>query len=185
MQNDAYSVLGVSSTATQDEIKSAYRKLAKQYHPDLHPGDEFCAAKMNELNAAYDKISDPEKRAMYDASQSSPYGEYGQSPFGSYSYGQSPFGSYGNGQAPYGSYENPYGSQQSGQDPFAQWFGNFTQQNSNQESRPHYQFYGYPFGSGRRPRSFIGRLIRAFVIMWLLQFIFRALFGVGFYFLLF
>ena len=53
---DPYEVLGVDRNASDDEIKNAYRKLAKKYHPDLNPGDETAAEKMNEVNAAYDAI---------------------------------------------------------------------------------------------------------------------------------
>ena len=53
---DPYEVLGVSRNASDDEIKTAYRKLAKKYHPDVNPGDETAAEKMNEVNAAYDAI---------------------------------------------------------------------------------------------------------------------------------
>ena len=60
MAKDPYAVLGVSRNATEEEIKNAYRRLAKQYHPDLHPDDPSCAAKMNELNEAYDAIKNPE-----------------------------------------------------------------------------------------------------------------------------
>ncbi len=56
MSQDPYSVLGVSPAATDDEIKKAYRKLAKQYHPDIHPDREFAEKKMAEINAAYDQI---------------------------------------------------------------------------------------------------------------------------------
>ncbi len=61
-----YDVLGVSKTATQDEIKSQYRKLARKYHPDLHPGDEQAAVKFKEINEANETLSDPQKRQQYD-----------------------------------------------------------------------------------------------------------------------
>ena len=61
-----YDILGVKKDATQDEIKSQYRKLARQYHPDLHPGDEKAAAKFKEINEANEVLSDPEKRKKYD-----------------------------------------------------------------------------------------------------------------------
>lgn len=58
---DPYKVLGVSPGASQDEIKKAYRKKAKEYHPDLHPNDPEAARKMNEINEAYDLLQNPEK----------------------------------------------------------------------------------------------------------------------------
>ena len=61
-----YDVLGVSKTASQDEIKSAYRKLAKQYHPDFHPGDAAAAEKFKEINEANEVLSDENKRKQYD-----------------------------------------------------------------------------------------------------------------------
>lgn len=57
---DPYKVLGVSPGASQDEIKKAYRKKAKEYHPDLHPDDPEAARKMNEINEAYDMLQNPE-----------------------------------------------------------------------------------------------------------------------------
>ncbi len=65
-KRDYYEVLGVSKGASDDELKKAYRKLAKQYHPDLHPDDKECEAKFKEANEAYEVLSDPDKRAKYD-----------------------------------------------------------------------------------------------------------------------
>ncbi len=61
MVTDPYSVLGISRDAGKEEIKRAYRKKAKEYHPDLHPNDPKAAEKMNEINEAYDMLSNPEK----------------------------------------------------------------------------------------------------------------------------
>lgn len=69
MAKNYYEVLGVSKTANEEELKSAFRKLARQYHPDLHPGDEAAANKFKEVNEAYETLSDPQKRAEYDAAQ--------------------------------------------------------------------------------------------------------------------
>lgn len=66
MAKSFYDVLGVSKDASADEIKSAYRKLARQYHPDLHPGDVEAANKFKEISEAYDTLSDPKKKAEYD-----------------------------------------------------------------------------------------------------------------------
>ena len=65
-KRDYYEVLGVSKGASEDEIKKAYRKLAKQYHPDLHPGDQQAEAKFKEVNEAYEVLSDKDKRSKYD-----------------------------------------------------------------------------------------------------------------------
>jgi molecular chaperone DnaJ len=62
-----YDTLGVAKNASQDEIKKAYRKLARQYHPDRNPGDEASESKFKEVQAAYDVLSDPDKRKQYDA----------------------------------------------------------------------------------------------------------------------
>ena len=61
MVTDPYKVLGITRDASKEEIKKAYRKKAKEYHPDLHPDDPKAAEKMNEVNEAYDMLCNPEK----------------------------------------------------------------------------------------------------------------------------
>ncbi|MBQ7416388.1 MAG: DnaJ domain-containing protein [Oscillospiraceae bacterium] len=61
--DDPYQVLGVSPDASDEEIKQAYRRLAKKYHPDRNPGDEEAARQMQRINAAYEQIKDPDKAA--------------------------------------------------------------------------------------------------------------------------
>ena len=65
-KRDYYEVLGVSKDTSADDIKKAYRKAAMKYHPDRNPGDKTAEEKMKEVNAAYEILSDPEKKARYD-----------------------------------------------------------------------------------------------------------------------
>ena len=102
MITDPYKVLGVSPDASEEEITKAYRKLAKKYHPDLNPGDAAAAAKMSEINAAYDMIKNGK-------ASSAPSGGYG----GGYT-GGNPAGGY--------TYRP-----NSGADPFEEFFRRYTQ----------------------------------------------------------
>ena len=90
---DPYKVLGLEPGASDEEVKQAYRRLAKKYHPDLNPGDAEAARKMQEVNEAYDRIKNPEKYSgptyqRQSGGQGNPYGSYGN-PFGG---GYNPFG---------------------------------------------------------------------------------------------
>ena len=69
MVNDPYQILGVSRDASEDEIRQAYRRLAKKYHPDLNPGDAQAAQKMNEINEAYDLLKNPQAYRQQQAQQ--------------------------------------------------------------------------------------------------------------------
>ena len=144
MVNDPFSVLGVSSSATEDEIKSAYRKLAKKYHPDVHPGDQTAEAKMREINEAYAEALKIKKNGgAYTSYGSRPgsdayggrsaYGSGGPS-YDSQSYGGRSYGYY-QGQGPFGSGNagNPFGA--SGFDPFSAFFGGTSRQNTQFRTR--------------------------------------------------
>ena len=86
-QKDPYQILGVTRSASQDEIKRTYRRLAKQYHPDRNPGDKSSENKFKEVQAAYEVLGDPERRAQFDQ-----FGAGGPRPdFQSWTSGGSPF----------------------------------------------------------------------------------------------
>lgn len=105
--DDLYTVLGVEKTASQDEIKKAFRKLAIQYHPDKNPGDAAAEEKFKEINAAYSVLGDEQKRAQYDmygSADAYAHSSYGQSAYGG--------GGFAGGQA----------------DPFWDWFNQAAQQ---------------------------------------------------------
>lgn len=113
MVEDPHQVLGVSKDATQDEIKKAYRRKAKEYHPDLHPNDPVAARKMNEVNEAYDMLTNPEKYAARKAQQQQQQQRYG---------GYNSYGNYGgyNQQQSGGPYQRQGGYQGSNG-----WSGDF------------------------------------------------------------
>ncbi len=115
---DPYEVLGVSRDASDDDIKKAYRKLAKQYHPDVNPGDKTAEEKMKEINAAYDAIKNGTAN-QYSAQG----GAAGQGGYGGYGYG---------GYSGYGGYGQS-GWQTYTWDPFRGWTAYGSQQQTRQD----------------------------------------------------
>ena len=118
MVNDPYAVLGVERGASEDEIKKAYRRKAKECHPDLHPDDPDATRKMNDVNEAYDMLMHPEKyegrsRSYGQQQDQSSQGAYRQQGYyGNYNGGYSGNSQGQQGYGPYGS--GPYNSGQSG-----------------------------------------------------------------------
>lgn len=120
---DFYKILGVAKTASVDEVKKAYRKLAMKYHPDQNPNDKVAEEKFKEISRAYETLKDPERKKLYDQYGANPsYAQHfhGFDPFKQYRQQQGrPFG----GGTPFSAGANP----DSFQDLFSELFGEFYQ----------------------------------------------------------
>jgi molecular chaperone DnaJ len=129
MAQDFYQLLGVERSAGEDEIRKAYRRLARKHHPDLNPGDKSAEEQFKKIQEAYDVLSDPKKKQMYD--QVGFYSENGAGPAGGARGPNMGFGGFdfsdmftrgaGSGARPQGGASAPGGG--SFQDIFSQWFG--------------------------------------------------------------
>ena len=156
--NNPYETLGVQPGASDEEIKKAYRTLAKKYHPDLHPNDEAASAKMNEINAAYDLLSKPHSSDSWQQrTAGQAYGQ--QSTYSGQNYDQ----------------QNTY----AGQAEFVD-FEEFLKQRNRQGG------YGYTFNwnwsnmpvYNSRP-SIFGRIFRWFIIFQLISMLFKMVLFLG------
>ena len=141
MPNDPFAVLGVSSSATEDEIKAAYRRLAKKYHPDLNPGDKVAEQKMREVNDAYTRALQIKKTGRDPSAN--PYGSAGYGPNGGYGnpFGQGGYYGQGGGYGQDGQNGNPFGDFGFGFDPFSAFFGGAQ---SQQQTRYRTRSYANP-----------------------------------------
>ena len=146
MNKDLYQILGVSKTATDSEIKSAYRKLARKYHPDLNKDDKNAAEKFKEISCAYDILGDKEKRKKYDNNEIDADGK--PTGFGAGGFGSGGFGT--GGYQTYSSSGNPFGAGGASFD-FSSIFGDdIFSQFSGRGGNP----FGGGFGNAsRRPRK--------------------------------
>lgn len=106
---DLYGVLGISASASQEQIRSQYRILVRKYHPDLHPGDASAALMMERVNAAYDVLGSPEERRQYDAEISASSQSWGEATAPS-TYGKSAYGSPTAGAGPQSTWNPQWGN---------------------------------------------------------------------------
>ena len=161
MDKNPYQVLGVSENATEDEIRQAYRTLAKKYHPDLNPNDPTAAQKMNEVNEAYDLLKNPQAYRQQQAQQR--YQQQARQQYQNQQY-----------YDPFGFWTSQTGSQD-GQDPNQHYYrytytyqpGSRSDQN---EQNTQYQW------TYRRPRSggIFRKIIGAYLLLQLLGWLFTS-----------
>ncbi len=147
---DFYALLGVPRTATQDEIKKAYRNLAFKYHPDRNPGDKAAEEKFKKINEAYEVLGDSQRRAQYDAGGFNPFGNAGQNAYRQ-NYG---YGSWGNSNESY--------------DPFREWA------NYGGASRRYYSYStsqdNAPLSRGEAFSKLIWKVLQIMIGFWSLSF---------------
>ncbi len=142
MIRNPYEILGIREGASMDEIKRAYRKKAKEFHPDLHPDDPRANEKMQQVNEAYDMLCNPDKYRQQ--ARPNPYGQYGQNNYGGntgHGYGSyANQGGYANqrqqGNWQYTYYtngQNPWGD---GQSPWTSWQDMWNNASNEQQYKP-------------------------------------------------
>jgi DnaJ-class molecular chaperone len=146
---DYYKILGVSKDADTKTIRQAFRKLARQYHPDVNPGDKNAEERFKEVNEANEVLSDPEKRKKYDE-MSRYYQQYGQWPGAAG--GASDFGGFGGGTFHYQTLnEEDFADLFGGASPFSDFFETFFHSTGGAQRSPR---YGGSRSGGTRARTY-------------------------------
>lgn len=154
---DPYQILGVAHDASDDEIKRAYRKLARKYHPDVNPGDKSAEEKMKEVNNAYQTIQDMRS--------------------GKKMYGQSNYGNTADaGQA----YNDGYGKQYYSQEDIYEFFRRARSQYDNQNAQQNYSNRGYRPFFFQSSFSIVRFLLLFFILQWIISLLFGGLFSAGY-----
>lgn len=170
MDSDPYQVLGVAPGASEEEIRQAYRRLAKKYHPDLNPGDKSAAQKMNEVNAAYDALKNPQayrqQQAQRQAQQQARAQYQQQSTYDPFT---DPFGFWG----AQGQNENT--QSQSGQSEQQGWQTWYTYRSDGQQSDADQPGgYRWTYHRTRRRGSFLTRLLGIYLLIQVLAMLFGS-----------
>jgi len=170
--NDFYEVLGVPKTATAEEIKKAYRKLAFKYHPDQNPGDKAAEEMFKKINAAYDVLGDENKRRQYDNGSFNPFREYEQQRSQTSQEYANPFGE---GQDFWSWFTNAYGNgaQRQQQDQQAQgWYNGYTRNYGQDEESNNSYHYTYSYDKGSLVTMFLRNLVKLGVSLWAFRYSF-------------
>ena len=156
MVNEPYQILGVSRDASEDEIRQAYRRLAKKYHPDLNPGDAQAAQKMNEINEAYDLLKNPQAYRQQQAQQRAQ-----QQARQAYQNGPQNQGYY-NPFDPFGFYGSQSGSEEDSSDPNQNTYYYYWSSNDD----PNRQQYQWNYRRPRRsPLGVLGKIVMIWLII--------------------
>ena len=166
MGTDPYQVLGVSPNASEDEIRQAYRRLAKQYHPDLNPGDKTAAQKMNEINAAYDAIKNPQAYRQQQAQQQARQ-QYSQSGYQEYNPFEDLFHSWG-------AQSQSDDWQQESRNGWQTWYTYRPSGEEQQEDNDSPGGYRWTYHRTRRRGNFLVRLLGIYLLIQIVAMLFGS-----------
>ena len=170
MGTDPYQVLGVSPNASEDEIRQAYRRLAKQYHPDLNPGDKTAAQKMNEINAAYDAIKNPQayrqQQAQHQAQQQARQ-QYSQAGYQEYNPFEDLFRSWG-------AQSQSDDWQQESRNGWQTWYTYRPSGEEQQEDNDSPGGYRWTYHRTRRRGNFLVRLLGIYLLIQIVAMLFGS-----------